>query len=228
MQNICPNPGCGAQYNLSPQHVGRQFACRKCGILLSVDAEGLKLAEGAASSVAPAPLPPQPAPAPLRSELGAHMLGAMNLDVFTWVFGAGAMLVIVFAFFPLLDQFHADRLDAKIKIEQNKQNQADNAAIRKNNPSEIDARAKERKRWIEETKPKMEEDRAAQQNEAQLNRWRDGWGMLIGFLLLGVASIAWLNPRQPPIKRVVGAIVICAEILLLFIRYTGVRFAINA
>ncbi len=42
MNNICP--GCGAGYNVTPQHVGRQLACKKCGAMLVVKVDGLHLA----------------------------------------------------------------------------------------------------------------------------------------------------------------------------------------
>ncbi len=42
MNNICP--GCGAGYNVTPQHVGRQLACKKCGAMLVVKTDGLHLA----------------------------------------------------------------------------------------------------------------------------------------------------------------------------------------
>ena len=47
MNNTCPS--CGSVYGVTPQHVGRQFACRKCGAALAVNEEGLQLAGGAAA-----------------------------------------------------------------------------------------------------------------------------------------------------------------------------------
>jgi ribosomal protein S27AE len=43
MNNLCPN--CGAAYNVTPQHVGRQLACKKCGAMLAVKQDGIHLAE---------------------------------------------------------------------------------------------------------------------------------------------------------------------------------------
>ena len=45
------------------------------------------------------------------------------------------------------------------------------------------------------------------------------WGMMWGFLFLGYASLGYLTPNQPTIRRVVGSIVLCAMILLIFIRF---------
>src|SRR5262249_41488900 len=40
MQNTCPS--CGAMYNLTAQHVGRHFACKKCGAALAVGPTGVE------------------------------------------------------------------------------------------------------------------------------------------------------------------------------------------
>ena len=43
--------------------------------------------------------------------------------------------------------------------------------------------------------------------------------MMAGFLFLAVAALGYLSPKQPPIRRVVGAVVIVAEVLLVFIKF---------
>src|SRR5205085_649939 len=45
------------------------------------------------------------------------------------------------------------------------------------------------------------------------------WGMMLGFLFLAAAALAYLTPGQPVIRRVVGAIVLVAEVLLIFMKY---------
>lgn len=44
MNNTCPS--CGSVYGVTPQHIGREFKCRKCGAALVVKEEGLQLAGG--------------------------------------------------------------------------------------------------------------------------------------------------------------------------------------
>jgi hypothetical protein len=48
--------------------------------------------------------------------------------------------------------------------------------------------------------------------------------MMIGFLFLAAAALGYLTPNQPPIRRVVGAIVIVAEVLLIFIKYISLTY----
>ena len=45
------------------------------------------------------------------------------------------------------------------------------------------------------------------------------WGMMFGFVALSVASIGFLSPSQTRVRRVVGAIVISAMLLLVFIAF---------
>ncbi|HKB34874.1 MAG TPA: hypothetical protein VKD72_00375, partial [Gemmataceae bacterium] len=67
MQNTCPNPTCGAMYNLTPQHVGRSFACKKCGSTLVVSAAGLELAGTQPVGTEPGVQPAGEDPSPMRS-----------------------------------------------------------------------------------------------------------------------------------------------------------------
>lgn len=213
MQSTCPNPGCGAQYNLGPEYVGRHFVCRKCGSTLSVESDGLRMAGGSPAAAPAAPAVPAAAPyvppassgyGGRASAMGGQMLGSLGADLGTFVFGAGALLVILFMFFPLLDQFHASRLHAKARAKQ-----AEYMRDSSSGPNE--SQRKEIK--------KMEEEADDQSNEAGMNRWRDGWGMLVGFLVLAAAAVMWLQPDQPKARKVVGGIIICAQLLLVFIVY---------
>ncbi|MFO0807154.1 MAG: DUF4282 domain-containing protein [Gemmataceae bacterium] len=54
MNNTCPT--CGSGYNLTAAHIGRQFACKKCGDTLLVTADGLRSGRNP-SSVPQSPLP---------------------------------------------------------------------------------------------------------------------------------------------------------------------------
>ncbi len=49
MNNTCPN--CASVYGVGPQHVGRQFNCRKCSAALVVSEDGLQLAGAATQRV---------------------------------------------------------------------------------------------------------------------------------------------------------------------------------
>src|SRR4051794_37556888 len=145
MNAVCPNPLCGTSYNLTPQHIGRQFVCRKCGSVLAAEADGLHLASetSAAPHAAPAPAAGPSAagygnPAPTAAAPtggGAGFSGRPAFDpsalvqrarthLFTLLFGAGAFLTIVFLFFPLIDKMKVDRRRAHIDLGNLKQKQA--------------------------------------------------------------------------------------------------------
>jgi hypothetical protein len=63
MKNECP--ACGAVYSVTPQHIGRRIACKKCGAGLVVEAEGIELAGAAARSGDVPPTYAEGVPAPL-------------------------------------------------------------------------------------------------------------------------------------------------------------------
>jgi hypothetical protein len=126
MNNTCPNPGCGAVYTISPQHIGARMTCRKCGEALIIGAEGLQFAtmtgqpESAAGSGERAPAPaPRKAGwrgrfdlKPYFADLGPRM--ARLADTPTWLFGTGAFLIIACLFFEKIDETKRDRIQAKI------------------------------------------------------------------------------------------------------------------
>src|SRR5438552_7835799 len=124
MQNTCPNPSCGAMYNLAAAHVGRSFACKKCGSTLLVTAAGLELA-GAPASVQVEPIGPTPGgedPSmrrPPRFSAGAgaafgEFWAKVKADLPTWLLGIGIFFVVVCLFFPLLDQAKVLRRQVKV------------------------------------------------------------------------------------------------------------------
>src|SRR4051794_34468639 len=140
MNAACPNPLCGTSYNLTPQHIGRQFVCRKCGSVLSAETDGLHLASQTAAAPHAAPPPAVgPAagygtPAP-PAAAGGGFSGRLAFDpnsivrrarahLFTLLFGAGAFLTIVFLFFPLIDKMKVDRRRANIELGNLRQKQA--------------------------------------------------------------------------------------------------------
>ena len=45
MQFSCPNPGCGAVYNVATNRVGMRVNCKKCGAALIMGEHGLEMAD---------------------------------------------------------------------------------------------------------------------------------------------------------------------------------------
>ncbi len=240
MQNTCPNPNCGAMYNLTAQHVGRSFACKKCGATLVVSASGLEIAGpppvveamGYPSADEP-PLPSRrPRTGPGAGAFFAQAWERIRSDAATWVFGAGAFFVILCLFFPLLDHARVLRREAKLAA-RDRQEQRLNAELRRKeaelrgkgeDPDKVlkkekEEREKAYKRWQEEEKPRMEQDvDDARDTESAWRYWYH-WGMMWGFLFLAYAALGYLTPTQATIRRVVGSIIICAMMLLIFIRF---------
>src|SRR5688500_10155439 len=114
MSNFCPQPGCGAEYDLSTHPVGTQFTCQQCGQVLRVEADGLHLA----SAATPGTRPPF-----TQSQFGSYVntqasqvWGRMQgvADLPTWLFGTGAVIALCALFFPIMDRAQVSRLEAMI------------------------------------------------------------------------------------------------------------------
>src|SRR6476646_9622995 len=102
MQVVCPNAGCGAVYTVSPQHVGKSFPCRSCGTTVTVTAAATQAPAAAAAMAAPAPEPaPSMAAGPSAFSsassqgraLQQQLLNQVKADVFTWLLGAGVIIL---------------------------------------------------------------------------------------------------------------------------------------
>lgn len=237
MQNTCPNPGCGAMYNLTAQHVGRSFVCKKCGATLHVTDGGLELAGGAPSgAMGVEPFPssseePTPMRRPTRTGGGAgayfgEFWNRVRSDASTWLFGIGAFFTIVCLFFPLLDRGKIlDREAALAASERHEKRLNEDLArrIREKGESEFakekESREKAYKHWQEIEKPKLQDRVDAARDSAKTWKYWYDWGMMWGFLFLALAALGYLTPQQPTIRRVVGSIILCAMMLLIFIRF---------
>jgi hypothetical protein len=237
MNNVCPTPGCGGVYNLTSQHVGKRFLCRKCAAPLVVTDYGLQMDPGAAAAVsgAPAGLPAAPPPLPeivpeyqpaVRTgpgpfeKLWTWLKGVADLP--TWLFGSGAFLVIVYLFFPLIDQAKVSRREASLIAGDVRQARLDDELKKKENASaeDKDRRKKSREAW-EKEKSYLEEDlEAAQIGQRRALYWYRYFTML-GFILLAFGSLGYLKPGQPLIRRILGCIVLAAILLSIFNAFAG-------
>jgi len=235
MQNTCPNPGCGAMYNLTAQHAGRSFVCKKCGATLLVTEDGLELAGGSpgADPVAPSSEDPTPMRRPTRGSGGAGAIfrqywDRVRGDASTWLFGAGAFFTIICLFFPLLDRAKVDRRRIKVEAGDRREQRLTQDLQRKRMEGggqgdklaqEEETRKKAMKHWQEVDKPKLQEEVDDANDSARAWKYWYQWGMMWGFLFLALAALGYLTPTQPTIRRVVGSIIICAMMLLIFMRF---------
>lgn len=225
MKNMCP--GCGTVYNVTSAHVGRQITCQKCNASLVVDPEGIRLADGTGAQgndVATSA-------ARRRTRMGNRALqglwGRITQDVPTFLFGLGAVFIILFLFNPLIDSAKLARVQAALTGGENRL-QREIREMRTPEPGKT-LSADEMKRIEEEVKKKQEawdkdkkeltadvEDRRMSNERA---KYFYMWGMMLGFLFLAIAALGYLSPRQSTARRVVGSIVICAEVILIFIAF---------
>jgi hypothetical protein len=76
----------------------------------------------------------------------------------------------------------------------------------------------ERKREVIE-----QEDKAALEATMLARGYWYSWGMLAGLMLLTGASLGFLMPQQPLIRRILGAIILAAVVLFVINKYAGGR-----
>lgn len=226
MNNSCPS--CGAIYNVAGKDIGRRLKCKKCGTPLTVTDAGIALDQPSAE---PAAAPPvavaeevfgtDDLDTPPRR--GRRRYGGPGVDFAqllaewgglpTLFFGVGAFFVITFLFLPIIGDAAVDRAEGRVerlKLEW----EAQERQMRKDKKSEEDiSKARETfdKRSVE-----YAEDVRYERISNKRALWMERYGMLFGFILLMIGSLGYMTPNQPPIRRIVGAVVITAQMLIVF------------
>jgi hypothetical protein len=139
---------------------------------------------------------------------------------------SGTIITLCTLFFPSIDQAKVARLEAMIVAGDLRQQRIDAEGAREGGDAKAAAAAKERWRV---RKADLEE------SAESAEMWRRGWMYwyrylsLIGFVLLVLGSVAYMDSQQPPVRRVVGAIVLTALVLVVLssLARTGVRLEIG-
>lgn len=234
MNNTCPS--CGAVYNVAGKDVGRRIKCKKCGTALTVTDAGLEIDAGpSATAAAPTaggatPLdddyddaPPPPRAKAKRAAAGGG--GGMNLDlmqmvkdfggVWSFLFGFGAFLVIWFMFMPIIGQAHVRSREAELSAAARDHKAYIKRLEKDNQTSKIEDAQKSYDKRAEELQDKVEAQRTSNASSGYMERY----GMLFGFVFLMVGSLGWLMPGQTLVRRVVGAVVLASEMVLVFIYF---------
>ena len=215
MRNACPT--CETVYAVTPKDVGRRIVCKKCGATLVIDDDGFRV------ETPPRPAEPMPlreerprAARPPREPLMAPLWARVKpyLDPPTAAFAAGVFLVIVSLFMPLIGKAKVERRQAAITEERLytddliKQLRAGKTAN------------EERIKKVEEDWQKRRETLELDVKYAevgnQMSTYWDRYWLLAGFLLLGFGAIGFMRDTQPLIRRIVGAVVVTAQMLLVF------------
>ena len=150
----------------------------------------------------------------------------------TILFVVGAMLVILFMFLPLLAQASLSGQQASIDAGDLKQKRLDDKLSNRKDPDAKpptqeaqDKRAEERKKW-DKSKDSMRDDLEESQISVRGRQSFYTWGLLFGFLILAGASVGFLSYGPTTARRVVGGIVIVAEILMIFSAILHFSFSI--
>lgn len=193
MSPFCPT--CAAVYTLTTADVGRRIACARCGTNLTVTPDGLR----ADPSATP------PAKSVPRFRLPANWP--------TIAFTTGAVLVIFFVFMPLVGSANADRRTALLS-----EASVEHAANLK--------RLRERKadaKQISDAEEEWQRLRDQLQDEAKLaeaararDLYSDRYGLLLGCVVLAVGAVGWTRADQPLTRRILGAVVLAAQLVLAF------------
>jgi predicted Zn finger-like uncharacterized protein len=207
MNNTCPE--CGTVYAVAPKDVGRRIACTKCGAVLAIGEGGFeKEKEADTSTVVERPLPRKPRFTPEFRE----RLRAM-LDWPTAVFGLGAFLVLSMMFMPLVGKAKVERRTGLLQEEQF-DHEAEIRKLREKPGNEtkiVEA---------EEAWKKRRESLEAEIKHAEFANSRSGYtdryGLLLGFILMMVGSLRLMRTGEGLVKRIFGAVVLGAQMLLVF------------
>ena len=222
MNNTCPS--CGAVYNVAQKDIGRRIKCKKCSSALVVTAAGLEL-EGAgavaAGGAADDDMYEEDAtPRPKKKKSfggGTDFVQAFKEygGVSTLLFAIGAFLVIVFLFSPLISEAAVDRargaqrraqLELDAKIEKARK-------VDKKTDEDIN---KMREEFNEKKAPGLKDDIENARISTLRDLYFDRYGMMLGFVFLMVGSLGFMGPGQAQIRRIVGAIVLCAQVIIIF------------
>ncbi len=166
---------------------------------------------------------------PRVSGPGINPLAALNAigGISTILFAFGAFLVIVYLFMPLISvasesraEGGVDQLNQEMKVEARKKLPKGKFDPRELSGEEATAYQAEYEKIKEKYKPKLVEAGDSVE-DAKISRkrslWFDRYGMMFGFIFLMFGSLGYtLQSEGGVIRRIVGAIVLSAQILIIF------------
>jgi hypothetical protein len=247
MNNTCPS--CGVLYNVAEKDIGRRLRCKKCNVPLKVTDNGLE------TDIA-SPLPPPASPVigvgpdddlVLPPPRGRPRLSSGNVGVILApigglpgvLFATGIVFVLFFTFMMRLgneSNLRAAEYRNKLALEKD-------IKIRKllpkgkTDPSQLEGNEltkfnDERKRIEDEYLPLLlqaEEDRRATEIGNKRLRLYEGYGQLMGFILLAFGCLGFaLNNNVALLLRIVAAIILVGMSLGLFKLAVGADTGLNA
>jgi len=221
MRNACPT--CETVYAVTAKDIGRRIVCKRCGSALVIDADGFRL-ESSPPPAAVEPMPPRDdrppererSPGRPREPLLAPLWLRLRpyLDPPTVAFAVGVFLVLVALFMPLIGKAKVERRQAAITEERLYTDDQIKQLRASKSPSE-DRVKKVEEDW-QKRREVLELDVKYAEVGNQMSTYWDRYWLLAGFLLLGFGAIGFMRDSQPLIRRIVGAVVVTAQMLLVF------------
>lgn len=137
------------------------------------------------------------------------------VDVPTGVFAVGVVLVLWFLFMPIIGTAKLNWYTARIEDEQLVH---DKEVKRLTENGKAEGVPKLVEEW-RKRKEKLEQDvQWVRINNRQSEYW-DRYGTLGGFILTAVGAVGLLMSHQHTVKKVVGAVVVCAMLVLVFVSF---------
>jgi hypothetical protein len=138
--------------------------------------------------------------------------------VATLFFGFGSFLVIVFLFLPIIGsagvqraQGHVEELELEWRTKERK--------MRKEKKSDEEI-GKAREEFFK-GKEELEDDVQQTTIDNKQALWYERYGMMFGFLFLMAGSLGFLMPGHTVFRRILGTVVLGAQILIIFMVFAG-------
>jgi hypothetical protein len=150
---------------------------------------------------------------PLFADVGAWLRDSFaGLDLALWAFGVGLAVLLVSFFLPLIDQVQADRLRAALQAGEARELRLEREWRAK--PAVDETQQQEiRTAWASE-RSRLEEQLEKSTDEGLRWAYACRYGMLLGALLVAVASLGFLGAENSPARKMCGGIVLVAFALL--------------
>ena len=134
-------PKCGTAFNVSAQDLGRQFTCFKCNTALVMHQDGLRAAASNPRVAGDDAIPiaavqlEADAATDAQASTASGPRSGRSPNLATWLFAAGAFLVIVNLFFPLIDQAKLRRANAAVEAGKQREERENREFKDKKDPS---------------------------------------------------------------------------------------------
>ncbi len=145
------------------------------------------------------------------------------------VFAFGVFLVIVFSSFPVIGEAATERASGYVKLLEIERDAKIEGLKPKKKQNEWTP--EDRTKWQEDSEKVQEEYRKkiddasmAARKTAVSNRrdkWLEGYGLMIGFIVLAFGCIAFLRMENPLVLKIVAAVILCFMMMILFLAFGG-------